>query len=157
MPEFKKPFHIRWAGPNTPYIRFFKGDKRIYLSKRELVALVDEIDDFTNYYRECFMKDRIDAEDIVDDIIDDINIYANNEEHTRLEEHRKWVYELARKAGFDDDAFAYTEPCLLPFFNLIVEECAKIAEKQAILHNNTLNEATKCHSTAFAIRLMKEE
>ncbi len=35
---------------------------------------------------------------------------------------------LARKAGFDDDAFAYTEFSLVPFFELIVEECATLAD-----------------------------
>lgn len=38
---------------------------------------------------------------------------------------------LAWQAGFDDDALAHTEFSLLPFFELIVEECAKAAEQHA--------------------------
>jgi hypothetical protein len=63
MPEIERHFHVKWAGPNTPYIRFCKNDERIYLSKRELVALAAEIESFTHYYRENFMEDRIDLED----------------------------------------------------------------------------------------------
>jgi len=55
--------HVKWAGPNSPYIRFCKNDERIYLSKRELVALAAEIDSFVHYYLENFMEDRIDITD----------------------------------------------------------------------------------------------
>ncbi len=63
MSEIERHFHIKWAGPNTPYIRFCKSDERIYLSKRELVALEAEIKSFTHYYKEDFMEDRIDNTD----------------------------------------------------------------------------------------------
>lgn len=68
MSKIERHFHVKWAGPNTPYIRFCKDagldEKRIYLSKRELVALEAEIKSFTHYYREDFMEDRIDIEDL---------------------------------------------------------------------------------------------
>lgn len=63
MAKIERHFHIKWAGPNTPFIRFCKNDERIYLSKRELVALAAEIDSFTHYYKSEFMEDRIDIED----------------------------------------------------------------------------------------------
>lgn len=66
MSEIERHFHIKWAGPNTPYIRFCKDDKRIYLTKRELVALAAEIDSFTHYYREDFMEDKIDNIDVTE-------------------------------------------------------------------------------------------
>ena len=40
------------------------------------------------------------------------------------------VDQLARECGFDDDAFAYTEFCLMPFFERVVEECAKVVEQK---------------------------
>lgn len=55
--------HIKWAGPNSPYIRMMSDDRRLYLSKRELIALMHEIESFTHYYREDFSEERIDIED----------------------------------------------------------------------------------------------
>lgn len=68
MEQIERHFHVKWAGPNSPYIRFCKNDERIYMSKRELVALAEEIASFTHYYKEDFMEDRIDIEDNVDDL-----------------------------------------------------------------------------------------
>ena len=65
----------------------------------------------------------------------------------------KWdaIDKLALKAGFSDDAMAYTEFSLLPLFELIVEECAKIAEQQARVYSS--GAAGKgCHDSANAIR-----
>jgi hypothetical protein len=44
----------------------------------------------------------------------------------------KWnaVDELARKAGFDEDAFANTEFSRMPFFELIVDECIRRIENK---------------------------
>jgi len=64
MADIERHFHVKWAGPNTPFIRFCKNDERIYLSKRELVALAAEIDSFTHYYREDFTEERIDYTDL---------------------------------------------------------------------------------------------
>ena len=64
MAKLERHFHVKWAGPNTPFIRFCKNDERIYLSKRELVALAAEIDSFTHYYKEDFTEERIDNTDL---------------------------------------------------------------------------------------------
>ena len=63
------------------------------------------------------------------------------------------VDRLAKEAGFDDDAFAYTEFCLLPFFESIVEMCAKVAEDQARHYTGENNEARGCKDAANAIRV----
>lgn len=59
---------------------------------------------------------------------------------------------IAREVGFDDDAFAHTEFSLMPFFELIVEECAKIAEMQARSYTGENAEGRGCHDSAEAIR-----
>lgn len=59
----KRHANVKWAGPNTPFIRMTKDDRRLYLSKRELVALMHEIESFVHYYREDFTEGRIDIED----------------------------------------------------------------------------------------------
>lgn len=64
----------------------------------------------------------------------------------------KTIDDLARRAGFDEDALAYTEFCLMPFFELIVEECAKIAEKQSSAYTGEFNESAGCYGAANAIR-----
>lgn len=62
------------------------------------------------------------------------------------------VTELAIQAGFDSDSFAYTEFCLMPFFELVVEECAKVAELQSRNFTGENNEAIGCNAAANAIR-----
>lgn len=59
---------------------------------------------------------------------------------------------MAKNAGFDDDAFAYTEFSLIPFFELIIEECAKVAEAQANVYTGENNEAAGCRGAANSIR-----
>lgn len=59
---------------------------------------------------------------------------------------------LLRKAGFSDDAFAYTEFSIMPFFEIIIEECAKIAEIQAGVYTGENRESSGCYASAFAIR-----
>lgn len=66
------------------------------------------------------------------------------------------VEALARQAGFDDDAFAHTEFSLMPFFELIVEECAKQAELQARNYTGENNEGAGCYGAANAIRVFGE-
>jgi len=61
--ELERHFHIKWAGPNTPYIRFCKNDERIYLTKREVVALMHELEGFVHYYDSCFSEENIDNKD----------------------------------------------------------------------------------------------
>lgn len=59
----KRHVNVKWAGPNTLFIRMMKDDRRLYLSKRELVALMHEIESFVHYYREDFTEKQIDIED----------------------------------------------------------------------------------------------
>ena len=69
----------------------------------------------------------------------------------------KAVEELAKSAGFDDDAFAHTEFCLMPFFDLIVNKCAEIAEKQSYTYTGENKESTGCLNAANAIRVFGEK
>jgi|AntAceMinimDraft_5_1070358.scaffolds.fasta_scaffold183213_1 hypothetical protein len=66
----------------------------------------------------------------------------------------KWaaLHAIAEQAGFDDDALAYTEFCLMPFFEAVVEECAKIAEQQGRVYTGENNESAGCSASASAIR-----
>lgn len=59
---------VKWIGPNDPMIRIVRNDARLYLTKRELYELRDEIDDFISYYRENFTKERIDIETLPEDV-----------------------------------------------------------------------------------------
>jgi hypothetical protein len=72
----------------------------------------------------------------------------------QIESINRWkaLENLAKKAGFDDDAFVYTEFSLMPFFELIVEECAKVAEEQSNAYTNEHKESIGCHNAASAIR-----
>lgn len=58
----QKRVHVKWIGPNEPMIRLARNDARLYLNKRELLALRDEIDEFAKYYSEDFSESRIDVE-----------------------------------------------------------------------------------------------
>jgi len=62
------------------------------------------------------------------------------------------VENLAREAGFDDDAFAYTEFFLMSFFEIVVEHCAKVAEEHAVNYSGDGNESRGCKDAALAIR-----
>lgn len=59
---------------------------------------------------------------------------------------------IAREAGFDEDAFAATEFSLIPFFELVVEYCAQVAENHAKVYTGEKNEGAGCHGAANAIR-----
>lgn len=59
---------------------------------------------------------------------------------------------IARKAGFDDDAFAHTEFSLMNLFDLIVEECAVAAELSARNYSGDGNESTGSIGAAAAVR-----
>lgn len=61
------------------------------------------------------------------------------------------LFRLAREAGFDDDALACTEFSLMPFFELIVEQCAKVAEEQSRVYSDG-NQGKGAMDAAFAIR-----
>lgn len=63
--------HVKWIGPNDPMIIITRNDARLYLTKRELVALMHEIESFTHYYREDFTEEKIDIETPVEEYITD--------------------------------------------------------------------------------------
>lgn len=62
------------------------------------------------------------------------------------------LVKMARECGFDDDALAYTEFSLEKFFDRIVEDCARVAEQQALVYSGEKNESTGCFNSANAIR-----
>lgn len=62
------------------------------------------------------------------------------------------MHHLAADAGFDEEAFDATEFCLMPFFEMIVEQCARIAESQARAYTGENNEGRGSTDAATAIR-----
>ena len=68
-----------------------------------------------------------------------------------MSDKRKAVIELAKKAGIDD-LFTASDAALIQFFELIVEECAKVAEKQSRSYTGESNEHVGCYGAATAIR-----
>jgi hypothetical protein len=52
--------YVKWAGPNTPVVRLDRNNDRLYLNKRELVDLRDEINHFLKFYHDDFKKPNID-------------------------------------------------------------------------------------------------
>jgi hypothetical protein len=60
---------VKWIGPNEPMIRINRNDTRLYLTKRELVSLMNEINGFTAYYNKDFTEDRIDIETPLEEYI----------------------------------------------------------------------------------------
>lgn len=72
----------------------------------------------------------------------------------QIEAISRWkaIDALAKKAGFTTDALAHTEFSLLVLFELIAEECAKVAEAQARVYTGENNESAGCHGAANAIR-----
>lgn len=71
-------------------------------------------------------------------------IFAKN----RYEE----LYRLAKVAGFDEDGLVYSEFSLMPFFDLIIEQCAQVAEKQSRTYTGENNEGRGSSDAAIAIR-----
>lgn len=63
------PFTVKWAAPNTLYIRSNKenDDNRLYMSKVELISLRDEINEFIEYYSTDFSKANINTIDLPED------------------------------------------------------------------------------------------
>lgn len=62
----EKLARVKWAGPNTPFIRITRNDDRIYVTKSELVAILEEINHFIDYYHLDFLPstiNNVDGED----------------------------------------------------------------------------------------------
>lgn len=51
---------VKWCCANLPMIIQDRLDKRLYLTKRELSDLRDEISEFIEYYKDDFSEDQID-------------------------------------------------------------------------------------------------
>lgn len=64
---FNELLRIKWAAANTPFIELQSTDKRLYPTKRELVAIMHGIKEFMEQYPESFTEDTIDFIDEVDD------------------------------------------------------------------------------------------
>ena len=68
MSKLERHFHAKCAAANTPFIRYSEdaghNEGRLYLSKRELLALAAELNQFIEYYSEDFTEPRIDYKDI---------------------------------------------------------------------------------------------
>lgn len=58
---------VKWIGPNDPMIRIVRNDARLYITKRELVGLMHEIESFIHYYHDDFTEERIDIETPLED------------------------------------------------------------------------------------------
>ena len=145
---------IKWAGPNTPYFEVERNNQRFYPTKRELLSIQEAIGLFVNAYPEDFTEDRIDLVDETGGL--EYTLAPEIKQRMAEQEFNKKRWEaldkIARESGFDDDALAYTEFSLMPFFEAIVEECAKRAELQATTFDGSKNEGAGCHSAANAIR-----
>lgn len=55
--------HVKWAGPNTPYIRLSNSSRQLILNKSELKELQQEIADFVEFYKDDFKDPNIGWED----------------------------------------------------------------------------------------------
>lgn len=60
----EKLTHVKWASSNMPMIKVVRNNTRLYLTKRELLSLRDEIDEFISYYSRDFVEPVLDFEDI---------------------------------------------------------------------------------------------
>lgn len=143
-----RKINIKWAGTHTPYIKFSDGEE-IFLSKRELVTLRNEIESFVNYYQENFTDDRIDLTDVVSNeyLLEDL---VEQDQKQRMNRYNA-IDQLARQAGFTDADLQSTEFCLAQFFDLVVEECAKAAELQSRSYSDG-DAAKGCSGAAAAVR-----
>ena len=56
----EKSIHTKWAAYNLPMITVYRTDSRLYLTKRELKELYNDIGDFMHYYHDEFLENVID-------------------------------------------------------------------------------------------------
>jgi len=59
-----KSIDVKWAGPNTPYISIERTGERVYPTKREILAMLQEIQEFVEYYKDNFSEGRLDYTDV---------------------------------------------------------------------------------------------
>lgn len=55
--------NVKWAGPNTPYIKLTNGNRQLLLNKAELKELHKEIVEFMEFYKDSFTETNISWED----------------------------------------------------------------------------------------------
>lgn len=125
-----KLINIRWAGPNTPFIEIQRTGERFYPNKRELLSIRQAIKMFVNAYSENFTNDTIDwfDGDEWEDPVPKIREYTPSDEQVFNKNRWEELDKMLRKAGFDNEAIACTEFCIMTFFEIVVEECAKQVE-----------------------------
>ena len=58
--------NVKWAGPNTPYIKLTNSSRQLILSKTELKDLRDQIDIFMDFYKQDFEGPNIEWVDYED-------------------------------------------------------------------------------------------
>jgi len=80
------------------------------------------------------------------------NINRQTEEQKLAIKKYEAIEQLARKAGLSEYALIESEFGLVPFFDAIVEECAKCAELQSRNYDGSSNEGIGCQDAAWAIR-----
>lgn len=51
--------HVKWAGPNTPYIKLTNSNRQLLLNKAELKELHKEITEFMEFYKDSFTEPNI--------------------------------------------------------------------------------------------------
>lgn len=51
---------VKWASCNVPYIEFDQSGDRVYPSKRELLQMLKEIQEFVEYYKDRFKDPYLD-------------------------------------------------------------------------------------------------
>jgi hypothetical protein len=55
--------HVKWAGPNTPYIKLTNSSRQLLLNKTELLELQKEIAEFVEFYKDSFNETNVSWED----------------------------------------------------------------------------------------------
>jgi len=56
--------HVEWITGNTPLIKIKRNDVQISVTKQELLALRDEINEFMEFYKEDFAHPNIEWNDL---------------------------------------------------------------------------------------------
>jgi hypothetical protein len=54
-----KQVNVKWAGPNTPYIKLTNSSRQLLLNKAELLELQKEIAEFIEFYKDAFKDPNI--------------------------------------------------------------------------------------------------
>ena len=52
--------HVKWVGPNSPAVVFSGSNTREFPTKRELLQMLSELQEFVKYYETDFEEMRLD-------------------------------------------------------------------------------------------------